>query len=259
MSLRSKVKEAMMKAATQGDWPSTAAAISKEDWNAGACCTPVVLVAKAALAVIDNEVGDESAIPMRSVRGKLNPKADYIDVVAGDLQIYWANNLLSVWREDYRDVGVCISAEDENELHVTACGRDVVLDPYSNTDVLLRIRAQRGEMNRTKFNPTLVAAMGTHLENPICPDCDEVMVKAKTEDEEGSWSYVWLCGCKVEPPSRQQWNREKRLGQALRKAEIECCPTDNVEPYEGLGCEQGIYDHMARAAMRFLGQEEEGK
>ena len=35
---------------------------------------------------------------------------------------------------------------------------------------------------------------------PHCPDCGEELVKAKTEDEEGNWTYAWLCGCKAEPP-----------------------------------------------------------
>uniref|UniRef100_A0A6M3XV89 Uncharacterized protein n=1 Tax=viral metagenome TaxID=1070528 RepID=A0A6M3XV89_9ZZZZ len=33
---------------------------------------------------------------------------------------------------------------------------------------------------------------------PVCPDCGEEMVKARHENEEGDWSYYWLCACKVE-------------------------------------------------------------
>jgi hypothetical protein len=32
---------------------------------------------------------------------------------------------------------------------------------------------------------------------PICPDCNEIMVKAIEQNEEGDWAYRWLCGCKI--------------------------------------------------------------
>jgi len=32
---------------------------------------------------------------------------------------------------------------------------------------------------------------------PICPDCNEVMVKAVEQNEEGDWAYRWLCSCKM--------------------------------------------------------------
>ena len=128
---------------------------------------------------------------MRIVRGKLDPRADCIDVVAGDLQIYWANNLLSVWREDCRDIGVCIDAEDKKELHISACGCDVVLDSYSNTDGVRRIRARTRTPEYRAMRPVRV---------PVCPDCHALMVKTRVQDEEGNWARHWLCECKVGPP-----------------------------------------------------------
>jgi len=32
---------------------------------------------------------------------------------------------------------------------------------------------------------------------PICPDCNEEMVKAKEENQEREWGVRWLCGCKI--------------------------------------------------------------
>ena len=32
---------------------------------------------------------------------------------------------------------------------------------------------------------------------PICPDCNEVMVKALEQNDEGDWAYRWLCSCKA--------------------------------------------------------------
>ena len=127
---------------------------------------------------------------MRNVQGKLNPKTDCINVVAGDLQIYWANNLLSVWREDCQDIGVCIGTADEAELHVTACGCDAVLGSYSNTEVLLRIGVRNG----------VVVPSSDRFGAPFCPDCHTSMVKTRVQNEEGDWARHWLCKCKVGPP-----------------------------------------------------------
>lgn len=35
------------------------------------------------------------------------------------------------------------------------------------------------------------------MDRPICPDCNEEMVKSYEEDEEGGWGVRWLCGCEV--------------------------------------------------------------
>jgi hypothetical protein len=31
-----------------------------------------------------------------------------------------------------------------------------------------------------------------------CPLCKETMVPSRIEDEEGGWTYCWLCGCNEE-------------------------------------------------------------
>ena len=41
------------------------------------------------------------------------------------------------------------------------------------------------------------------VENPICPDCRAVMVKAEEQNEEGDWGVRWLCECKVESPPKE--------------------------------------------------------
>ena len=48
------------------------------------------------------------------------------------------------------------------------------------------------------------------MSKPICPDCNEVMVKALEQNEEGDWAYRWLCGCKV-------------------KTKLSLCPTCEME------------------------------
>ena len=35
----------------------------------------------------------------------------------------------------------------------------------------------------------------TEEERPVCPYCDEVMVKGRIKMESGEWQEVWLCGC----------------------------------------------------------------
>lgn len=43
---------------------------------------------------------------------------------------------------------------------------------------------------------------------PVCPDCDEKMVKASIalegeNDQPGTWLVIWLCGCKTAGPVKQ--------------------------------------------------------
>jgi len=33
---------------------------------------------------------------------------------------------------------------------------------------------------------------------PICPLCEEEMVRCHYQNEEGDWFVCWLCGCKPE-------------------------------------------------------------
>ncbi len=35
----------------------------------------------------------------------------------------------------------------------------------------------------------------TEEKRPVCPYCDEVMVKGRIKMEDGTWQVVWLCGC----------------------------------------------------------------
>jgi hypothetical protein len=35
----------------------------------------------------------------------------------------------------------------------------------------------------------------TEEERPVCPYCDEVMVKGRIKMEDGTWCGCWLCGC----------------------------------------------------------------
>lgn len=46
-------------------------------------------------------------------------------------------------------------------------------------------------------------------DQPVCPDCKEVLVKSKIENEEGDWLIAWLCGCKVnverKPDGNGKW------------------------------------------------------
>lgn len=159
MSLRSKVKEAMVKAATQGDCPATATAISKEDWNAGTCCTPVVLVAKVALAVIDNEVGDESATPIDSFRRALDKEVRRKKVGQRTRLLRAAGEAVIVMESGYAYAGKEFGAKCEALREA--------------------IRQESGV--------------------PFCPDCYASMVKTRVQNEEGDWAAHWLCECKVEP------------------------------------------------------------
>lgn len=59
------------------------------------------------------------------------------------------------------------------------------------------IRYEKGnEMGVQKISePRKVRIFGDG--RPVCPDCEEVMVKAYEQDEEGRWGVRWLCGCEV--------------------------------------------------------------
>ena len=32
-------------------------------------------------------------------------------------------------------------------------------------------------------------------QRPVCPYCEEVMVKGRIEMADGTWQECWLCGC----------------------------------------------------------------
>jgi hypothetical protein len=39
----------------------------------------------------------------------------------------------------------------------------------------------------------------TEGDRPICPECDEAMVRCHRQNEEGDWGVCWLCGCEPDP------------------------------------------------------------
>lgn len=47
---------------------------------------------------------------------------------------------------------------------------------------------------------------------PVCPYCNEVMVKGRIEMADGTWQEVWLCACVDEAENTEVPNANSNLG-----------------------------------------------